>query len=931
MKTEVRAPLSRRREGLDERVLFFGLAALLAVLSLMPIGRLLWEIIVQRGAVTLAPLRDTLSDTATWTATRNSLEVAIGGTLLALVVGTSVAIVVALTDMRCRNAFVFCFVLPLMIAPQVTALAWLQVTGPASPLLKLVGLAPPMGTRNPLYSREGIILVLGAQYAPLVFLTLRAGLRGLPRELIEAALAAGASGPTVLRTIVLPLMTPALIAGAALTFVSCIGNFGIPAFLGIPGGFIVLPTLIYQRLAGLGPSVLSEVAVLSTIVGLIAVAGIVLQDMMLRRRDYRITAAALSARPFALRAWRLPVEAGLWLLMAFVLVLPLIGLVLTSLIPAYGVPLSARTVTLANYAYVLFEHISARRAFANSIMLSMTAAALIAFFCVPLAYHVVWRRSRLMQLLNIAAELPYALPGVVLAIAAILLFLKPLPLLGVSLYNTIWIIFFAYLARFLVLGLKPVISGYHQLDRALEEAGQVAGARLTRRLRDLIAPLVAPAAAAGALLVFLTSFNELTVSALLWASGTETLGVIVFSFEQGGESNYAAAVATITVVLTFCLMLSTLLLARRLPPGVLPMARLEIRSVTRSFGPYRALDGVSLDVRDGELLAVLGPSGCGKTTLLRAIAGFDPIDSGCILIGGKEVSSAQVHVPPEQRRVGIVFQSYALWPHMTVAENVAYSLKVAGVSRAEREQRTKEALAVVGLGEFAERRPALLSGGQRQRVALARCLVMTPSIVLLDEPLANLDVHLRAAMENEFADFHERTGTTMIYITHDQAEAMALADRIVVLDRGRQQQVASPSELFREPANETVARFIGQGMILPARIGRRAADGMSDVVVHGLQCRMRSAPGQTAVEHGKVCLRPRDLRMARAGEAAIPCIVQRLVYQGGYFRLEALADGPHGAKLELEIGEPAGVELGQRIGVAVEGGWVIPSDGSEGR
>lgn len=570
MKAGTRSASRGRREGLDERALFLGLAALLAVLSLMPIARLLWEMVVQRGTVTLAPLRDTFADPATWTATRNSLEVAIGGTVLALAIGTTVAIVVALTDIRARNAFVFCFVLPLMIAPQVTALAWLQVTGPASPLLKLLGIAPPMGTRNPLYSREGIILLLGVQYAPLVFLTLRAGLRALPRELIEAALAAGAGGLTVLRTIVLPLMTPALIAGAALTFVSCIGNFGIPAFLGIPGKFIVLPTLIYQRLAGLGPSVLSEVAVLSAIVGLIAVAGIVIQDLMLRGRDYRITAAALAARPFALRGWRLPVEAGLWLLMALVLVLPMLGLVLSSLVVAYGVPLSARTATLANYAYVLFEHASAHRAFMNSMTLAVGAAALIAVLSVPLGFFVVWRRSRLIRLLNIAAELPYALPGVVLAIAAILLFLKPLPVLGLSLYNTIWIIFFAYLARFLVLGLKPVVSGYHQLDRALEEAGQVAGAGLARRLRDLIAPLVAPAAAAGALLVFLTAFNELTVSALLWASGTETLGVVVFSFEQGGESNYAAAVATITVALTLLLMLATLLLARRLPPGVLP-------------------------------------------------------------------------------------------------------------------------------------------------------------------------------------------------------------------------------------------------------------------------------------------------------------------------------------------------------------------------
>ena len=178
---------------------------------------------------------------------------ALGGTLVAVVIGSVVALIVALTDIRARNAFVFCFVLPLMIAPQVVALAWLQLFGPSSTVLKMIGMAPAMGSRNPLYSAEGIIALLGVQYAPLVFLTLRAGLRTLPQELVEAGLAAGASPFKILRTIVLPLMTPPLVAGIALCFVSCLGNFGIPAFLGIPGNYLVLPTLIYQRLAGLGP------------------------------------------------------------------------------------------------------------------------------------------------------------------------------------------------------------------------------------------------------------------------------------------------------------------------------------------------------------------------------------------------------------------------------------------------------------------------------------------------------------------------------------------------------------------------------------------------------------------------------------------------------------------------------------------------------
>lgn len=550
--------------------LLWGLVVLVAILSILPLARLVIEGIAPGGALSSGVVGSVLSDPTTWAAVRNSLVTTLGGTLLAVVIGSIVACFVALTDMRARNAFVFCFVLPLMIAPQVTALAWLQVTGPSSALLKMLGLAPPLGTRNPLYSAEGIILLLGIQYAPLVFLTLRAGLRALPKELIEAGLAAGAGKLTVLRTIILPLMTPPLVAGIALCFVSSLGNFGIPAFLGIPANYLVLPTLIYQRLAGLGPGILSEVAVLSTLIGAIAMAGIILQDVMLRRRDFRITTTSTAARPFELRGWRLPSEILLWGLVLLILVVPLAGLLATSLVPGYGVPLNAATATFENYEYVMFDHAGSKRAFANSFGLSAAAALVIVVVSVPLAYFLVWRRSRMLRLLNLAAELPYALPGVVLAIAAILIFLKPLPVFGISLYNTIWIIFFCYVARFLVLGLRPVASGYHQLDRTLEEAAQVAGAGLIRRLVTIILPLVAPAATAGALLVFLTAFNELTVSALLWSSGNETLGVVVFSFEQGGDSTYAAALAVLTVIVTLALMLSTLLFARKLPQGVLP-------------------------------------------------------------------------------------------------------------------------------------------------------------------------------------------------------------------------------------------------------------------------------------------------------------------------------------------------------------------------
>jgi len=352
------------------------------------------------------------------------------------------------------------------------------------------------------------------------------------------------------------------------------------------------------------------------------------------------------------------------------------------------------------------------------------------------------------------------------------------------------------------------------------------------------------------------------------------------------------------------------------------VARLSLAHVIKVFGEHRALDDVTLDVADGELMAILGPSGCGKTTLLRQVAGFDTLDAGEITIGDTLVSSADRHVPPERRRIGIVFQSYALWPHMTVAENVAYGLTVAGVREPERTARVDAALELVELRGFGARRPAQLSGGQRQRVALARCLVTEPSLVLLDEPLANLDVHLRAAMEEEFARFHARTGTTMLYITHDQREAMALADRIAVMTQGRIVQVAAPSELYREPADPIVASFIGGGMVVPIDV-RAIEDGrcIADLLGHAVRLRCRPNQPRGAA---RACLRTADLRVLPAGASGVPVNVERAIYQGGHFRLETRAAAAPEVRLDLSVPEPFNPPPGNQLLVDVNDGWVIP-------
>jgi spermidine/putrescine ABC transporter ATP-binding subunit len=241
---------------------------------------------------------------------------------------------------------------------------------------------------------------------------------------------------------------------------------------------------------------------------------------------------------------------------------------------------------------------------------------------------------------------------------------------------------------------------------------------------------------------------------------------------------------------------------------------IEIRNVTKRFGKVSAVDNVSLDIRRGEFFVLLGPSGCGKTTLLRMIAGFEMPTAGQILIDGQDMAG----IPPNKRPVNMVFQSYAVFPHMNVADNVGYGLKIAGVGRAERDERVREALGLVKLEGFEERKPDQMSGGQRQRVALARSLVMRPKVLLLDEPLSALDAKLRAQMQFELSDLQDQVGITFVTVTHDQDEALSMASRIAVINKGEVAQLATPSDLYEFPANRFVADFVGSVNIFEGKL-----------------------------------------------------------------------------------------------------------------
>jgi iron(III) transport system ATP-binding protein len=300
------------------------------------------------------------------------------------------------------------------------------------------------------------------------------------------------------------------------------------------------------------------------------------------------------------------------------------------------------------------------------------------------------------------------------------------------------------------------------------------------------------------------------------------------------------------------------------------VAEVKIESVSKLFGEVKAVNNFTATVRDGEFVSILGPSGCGKTTMLRMIAGFEKASLGEIFIGDQLVSSSKVKkfLPPEKRNIGMVFQSYAVWPHMSVFDNVAYPLKIRRVNSQEIQDKTMKALELVHLDQYAQRFPNQLSGGQQQRVALARALVAEPRLLLLDEPLSNLDAKLRESMRFEIKELQKKLAITVIYVTHDQAEAMAMSDRIIVMHAGVIQQVDEPTVIYENPANQVVADFIGLVNFIEAD----ASAGRVSLPELGMELAYE-APFSGK---GVVAVRPEHIRLNPSGAGVKGTIMHRL-------------------------------------------------------
>jgi putative spermidine/putrescine transport system ATP-binding protein len=345
-------------------------------------------------------------------------------------------------------------------------------------------------------------------------------------------------------------------------------------------------------------------------------------------------------------------------------------------------------------------------------------------------------------------------------------------------------------------------------------------------------------------------------------------------------------------------------------------APVSLTSLNRHFGAVRALDGLTVDVVPGELVALLGPSGCGKTTALRILAGFETADSGTVTVDGKEIS----HIPASRRDMGMVFQSYSLFPNMSALDNVGFGLRLRKKSGAERKRRAGELLDMVGLAKQAGQYPHQLSGGQQQRVALARALAIEPRVLLLDEPLSALDAKVRLQLREQIRALQQRLGTTTLFVTHDQEEALSMSDRVGVMKDGKLEQIATPSELYSEPATAFVAEFVGTMNRIPGRL-----DATGDRV---------SAVGQTVPVIGgaadalagdvDVLVRPEGLDIA-AGPNGNGIVADR-TFLGSTTRISVLLDGDHMVKVDQPSTVAAGLPPGTSVQISLPGTAVLVSE-----
>jgi iron(III) transport system permease protein len=524
---------------------------------------LIWTALNRGGEQTLANFAAVLGEADTWRVLWNSLYVSIWATALGGAAGTALAFLVCRTDLPGRQFHRAALLVPYLIPPFIGALAWLALMGPVGFVnqfwMAVTGSSEPLFR---VYGPVGVILALALYNYPLAYLTVLASLERMDPALEEAARSSGATPLRMVRDVTLPIVAPAIGAGAILIFLSSVANFGIPAILGFPAKYFVLTTKIYASILDFDrPHNLGMAAALSFLLVLSAGVAMALQRFLTRGRGYGLTRGIGKPVRLSLGRWRQMAGALMAAFLFVTSVAPVCAILLISFTRAYGMPLGWDNLTLRNYSTLFFMVPAVWRSIGNSLVLAASSATVIMALALLLAYVQTRTRLRGTSILEALVVLPFGVPGTVVALAMILAFLKPVK--GLSLYNTIWIILVAYIARFLALAVKPIAAAFTQVHPSLEEAARSSGATLSRSLRDVTLPLVRPALVAGWFLAAVPALTELTLSVLLWSVGNETVGVMVFNMHEEGKVLLSSALA----VVVMCLALGSHVVIRRVSRG----------------------------------------------------------------------------------------------------------------------------------------------------------------------------------------------------------------------------------------------------------------------------------------------------------------------------------------------------------------------------